>query len=32
MTLVFLKKDKKRETVEVQVPVKPLSYVAPKPH
>jgi copper(I)-binding protein len=32
MTLVFQKKDKKRETVEVQVPVKPLSYVAPKPH
>ena len=30
MTLVFQKKDKKRETVEVQVPVKPLSYVAPK--
>ncbi|WP_028103946.1 copper chaperone PCu(A)C [Pseudoduganella violaceinigra] len=30
MTLVFQKKDKKRETVEVQVPVKPMSYVAPK--
>lgn len=30
MTLVFQKKGKKRETVEVQVPVKPLSYVAPK--
>lgn len=31
MTLVFQKKkDSKRESVEVQVPVKPLSYVAPK--
>ena len=30
MTLVFEKKDKKRETVEVQVPVKPLSYTAPR--
>jgi copper(I)-binding protein len=30
MTLVFQKKGKKRETLEVQVPVKPLSYVAPK--
>ncbi|WP_342117383.1 copper chaperone PCu(A)C [Pseudoduganella sp. OTU4001] len=32
MTLVFEKKDKKRETVEVKVPVKPLSYTAPKQH
>jgi len=30
MTLVIDKKGKKRETVEVQVPVKPLSYTAPK--
>jgi copper(I)-binding protein len=31
MTLVFQrKKDKKRETLDVQVPIKPLSYVAPK--
>ncbi|MGW8391573.1 copper chaperone PCu(A)C [Pseudoduganella sp. HUAS MS19] len=30
MTLFIEKKDKKRETVEVQVPVKPLSYTAPK--
>jgi copper(I)-binding protein len=31
MTLVIQKKDKKKpDTVEVQVPVKPLSYVAPK--
>ncbi|MYN02093.1 copper chaperone PCu(A)C [Pseudoduganella sp. DS3] len=32
MTLVFEKKGKKRETLELQVPVKPLSYTAPKPH
>lgn len=32
MTLVIQKKGKKREPVELQVPVKPLSYVAPKPH
>lgn len=30
MTLVIENKGKKRETVEVQVPVKPLSYTAPK--
>ena len=30
MTLVIEQKGKKRETVEVQVPVKPLSYTAPK--
>ncbi|WP_431477932.1 copper chaperone PCu(A)C [Massilia eburnea] len=30
MTLVFQGKGKKQETVEVQVPVKPLSYTAPK--
>ena len=30
MTLVFEKKDKKRETVEVQVSVKPLTYSPPK--
>lgn len=32
MKLVFEKKDKQRETVEVQVPVKPLSYSPPKQH
>lgn len=32
MTLVFENKDKKRESVELKVPVKPLSYTAPKPH
>ena len=32
MTLVFEKKDKKRETVELKVPVKPLSYTPPKQH
>jgi copper(I)-binding protein len=32
MTLVFQKKDKQRETVEVQVPVKPLSYSPAKQH
>ena len=31
MTLVFEKKDKKRETVQVQVPVKPLTY-SPSKH
>jgi periplasmic copper chaperone A len=30
MTLVIEQKGKKRETVDVQVPVKPLSYTAPK--
>ncbi|MCE3263626.1 MAG: hypothetical protein K0R43_2705 [Pseudoduganella sp.] len=30
MTLVIEKKNKKRETVALQVPVKPLTYVAPK--
>ena len=32
MTLVFEKKDKTHETVEVQVPVKPLTYSPPKHH
>jgi len=32
MTLVFEKKDKQRETLQVQVPVKPLSYAPSKQH
>lgn len=32
MTLVFEKKNKTRETVEVKVPVKPLTYSPPKQH
>ncbi len=31
LTLVFERNGKKRETVELQVPVKPLSYTPPKP-
>jgi len=32
LTLVVQKKDKKRESIDVQVPVKPMNFTAPKHH